>query len=174
MNKYRITKYNPQFRNDEGMYLKEDWTAISDISKVFNGKELTIESYKKSEDSYITVIHLIMEYLNIPHLKVTNITRSFSMEMFKNIISNYHELYSEEMIEYYSSEKNNNTLEKENIDVFCRLILREDIGSKIFYNRKVKIFIGYDYLMSIHTSKSLDSMFPLFEQLGLYVEDFSK
>lgn len=174
MYKYRITKYNPQFRNDEGIYLKEDWTAISDIGKVFNGKELTIESYKKTEDSYISVIRLIMEYLNVPYLTVTDVIRSFPLEMFKNLISDYHELYSKEMIEYYSSEKNNDTLEKEYIDVFCRLLLREDIGSKIFYNRKMKIFIGYDYLMSIHTSKSLDSMISLIEELGLYVEDFSK
>lgn len=174
MYKYRITKYNPLFRNDEGIYLKEDWTAISDIGKVFNGKELTIESYKKTEDSYITVIHSIMEYLNVPYLTVTDVTRSFPLEMFKNIMSKYHELYSDEMIEYYSREKNNDTLEKESIDVFCRLLLREDIGSKIFYDRKMKIFIGYDYLMSIHTSKSLDSMISLIEELGLYVEDFSK
>ncbi|MGG0658289.1 hypothetical protein [Rummeliibacillus pycnus] len=154
--------------------MKEDWTAISDIGKVFNGKELTIESYKKTEDSYISVIRLIMEYLNVPYLTVTDVIRSFPLEMFKNLISDYHELYSKEMIEYYSSEKNNDTLEKEYIDVFCRLLLREDIGSKIFYNRKMKIFIGYDYLMSIHTSKSLDSMISLIEELGLYVEDFSK
>ena len=30
MNYYRITKYNPEFRNEQGFYTKNDWTSISD------------------------------------------------------------------------------------------------------------------------------------------------
>ncbi len=31
----RMTKSNPWFRNDQGHYLPDKWTAISDVSKVF-------------------------------------------------------------------------------------------------------------------------------------------
>ena len=171
--KYRITKYNPLFRNDEGRYLVEDWIAVSDIGSVFNGKELTMEEYKKTEDSYIAAIKLIMEYLNIPYLRAADVIRSFPLEMFKSLINDYNELYSDEMMEYYSSEKGNYTLTKEKVDFFCRLLLREDIGATIYYNRKMKVFIGYDYLMGVHTSKSLEPIVPVIHKLGLFVEDFS-
>lgn len=174
MYKYRVTKYNPSFRDDEGLYLKEDWTAISDIGKTFDGEKLTAESYKKTEDSYIKAIHLIMDYLRVPYLTIMDVRQSSSFEMFQEIIKKYQKLYSEEMLKYYLNVKNNDKLTKENVNVYCRLLLREDIGSRVFYPRRMKVYIGYDYLMSIHTSRPLDPIIPLIEEIGLYVEDFSK
>jgi hypothetical protein len=36
----------------------------------------------------------------------------------------------------------------------------------------MKVFIGYDYLMGVHTSKCLDPIISSIEELGLYVEEF--
>ncbi len=172
MYKYSITKYNPSFKDDENRYLKDDWTAISDIDKTFDGEKLTIEDYRKTEDSYIAAINLIIDYLSLPYLKVDDVIRSFSLKMFQDMIKEYRELYTEELIECYSNVKNNDNLNKENIDVFCRLLLREDIGAKVFYPRRMKVFIGYDYLMGIHMSKPLEPIIPLIEEMGLYVENY--
>lgn len=49
-------------------------------------------------------------------------------------------------------------------------MLREDIGAKVFYPRKLKVFICYDYLMGINCSKSIEKIIPQIENLGLYVE----
>jgi hypothetical protein len=73
MYKYRITKYNPIYRDPEGKYTIEDWTAISDIGKVFNNQRLTIESYKETEDKYIKAIYVTMDFLNIPYLTAKDI-----------------------------------------------------------------------------------------------------
>lgn len=173
MYKYSITKYNPLFRDDENRYLKDDWTAISDIGKTFDEEKLTIEDYKKTEDSYISAIHLIIDYLCLPYLKVDDVMRSFSFEMFQDLIKDYRELYNEEMLEYYSNVKNKDNLNKNNIDVFCRFLLREDIGAKVYYPRRMKVFIGYDYLMGVHMSKPLDPLIPLIEKMGLFVENLS-
>jgi hypothetical protein len=51
--------------------------------------------------------------------------------------------------------------------------LREDIGAKIFYPRKLKIFICYDYLMGIHCNRSIENVIPTIEALGLFVEKFN-
>lgn len=174
MYKYRITKYNPLFRDDEGIYFKEDWTAISDLGKTFDGEKLTIDKYKVTEDGYIKAILLIMNYLNVPYLKISGVTRSFSFEKLQELIEDYRELYTNKMLDTYSKVNTFDRIDKKNVDVYCRLLLREDIGSKVYYSRKMKIFIGYDYLMSIHTSKPLDPLISLIEKIGLYVEDFSK
>lgn len=52
MYKYRISKYNPLTVDENGDY-KEDWTAISDIGKSFDGETLTVAKYVEVEDSYI-------------------------------------------------------------------------------------------------------------------------
>ena len=79
--KYEITKYNPLFRDEARRYLKEDWTAISDIGKSYEGKTLTIDGYKQVEDSYIKAIELIMEYLEIPFFSIDHVSRSFSFNI---------------------------------------------------------------------------------------------
>lgn len=170
MHKYEITKYNPSFRDEKRRYLKDDWTAIDDIGKSFEGELLTIDSYKKVEDSYIKAIKLVMEYLEVPFLSLNNVRRSFSYERFMGIRKNFRELYSQDILGIYTDAKDLDKLDIEKVDSFCRLLLREDIGSEVFYPRRMKIFIGYDYLMGIHTSKLIDSLIPSIEQLGLFVE----
>jgi hypothetical protein len=55
----RTTKYNPEFRNDQGYYLKEEWTAVSDIGKVFDGKVLTETDYIEDEKRYARTAKLL-------------------------------------------------------------------------------------------------------------------
>ena len=33
---YRITKYNPEFRDEEGRYILDEWTSVTDIGKEFH------------------------------------------------------------------------------------------------------------------------------------------
>lgn len=166
MYKYEITKYKPGFRDEN----KEDWTAISDIGRTYDGEILTVETYKKVEDSYIQTIKLVMEYLELPFLTINQVIRSFSYEETMEMWKEYHELYSKDILDKYTHAKNLDKLDKEKVDSFCRLLLREDLGANVYYPRRMKVFIGYDYLMGIHTSKSIDSLTPSIERLGLFVE----
>ncbi|MBD7971284.1 hypothetical protein H9647_24780 [Paenibacillus sp. Sa2BVA9] len=166
MYRYEITKYKPNFRDEE----YEDWTAISDIGNSYEGQILTIEKYKEVEDSYIKAIHLVMEYLELPFLLINNVVRSFSYDTFMEIRKDCRELYTKEILERYSSAKDLEELDKEKVDSFCRLQLREDIGATVYYPRRMKVYIGYDFLMGIHTSQSIASIIPSIERLGLFVE----
>ena len=174
MYKYRISKYNSSFRDNDGRYLKEEWTAISDIGKTFDGVKLSVEEYKKIEDSYIKAIRLVMNYVGTQFLTIDKVIRSFSNEKFEElfITTEYRHLYTSEILDTYHSVRDKENLNEERIDQFCRLLLREDIGAKVFYQNKMKVFIGYDYLMGMHTSKSLENLIPEIEELGLYVEEF--
>jgi len=174
MYKYRITKYNPSFRDDNGAYLKDDWTAISDIGRTFDEGKLTPDEYKKNEDAYIKAIQLIMDYLSVPYLIITGVDIPEPDKIFQKRIKKFREFYTDEMLEYYSNAKNKDKLNKGKVDFHCRLMLREDIHSDVHYPRKMKVFIAYDYLMGIHTSKSLKPIFPLLKETGLYIEDFTK
>ncbi|MEK5061640.1 hypothetical protein MHB81_25240 [Paenibacillus sp. FSL H7-0326] len=167
--KYRISKYNPLTVDKNGDD-KEVWTAISDIGKSFDGETLTVAKYVEVEDSYIKAIHIVMDYLETPFLLINKVIRSFSYDTFMEMIQDYRELYTEEVLEIYSNANDLEQLDKDKLDSFCRLQLREDLGADVFYPRRMKVFIGYDYLMGFHTSKSIDSLIPRIEGLGLFVE----
>jgi len=171
MYKYRITKYNPLFRDDNGRYLIEDWTAISDIGKRYNGNILTASHYMKVEDKYINAVRLIMDFFNIASLEVKNINRSYSSPTnFSESIKRYGSLYSEDMVKLFERINDNDILEGEHINLLLRLMLREDIGADISLSRKLKIFVGYDFLMSVHTFKSIESILTDINEFGLFVE----
>lgn len=155
LHKYAITKYNPKFHDGKKRYINEDWTAISDIGKSFEGEVLTVENYRQVEDSYINAIHLVMEFLGVPYLVINKVIRSCSSEKFLEIRKKFNELYPNDLIEAYTNVRDFDRLDKEKVDFYCRLLLREDTGCEIYFPRKMKVLIGYDYLMGIHTSKSM-------------------
>jgi len=172
MHKYRITKYNPLFRDAEGRFNRDDWTSISDIGKVFDNQVLTIVMYKKTEDSYIKAVHLTMDFLNLPYLHAKNIIKSFPDDQFLALINDNIKLYPKDMLHYYFSTNKNEKITHEDIDKHCRFQLREDVGSALIYPQKFKLFIGYDYLMSVHSHIQLDPIFQTIQNLGLFVEEF--
>lgn len=40
---WRITKYNPIYRNEKGYYLKDEWSDFSCADHIFGGEKLTID-----------------------------------------------------------------------------------------------------------------------------------
>ncbi len=48
MIQYRVTKYNPKYRDSNGHYHNDEWTSFSCV-----GEEVALEEYLKVENSYI-------------------------------------------------------------------------------------------------------------------------
>ena len=55
MFQYRVTKYDPQFRDAGGAFLCDDWISFGDIGSEFEGTVLTLEAYLRVEDTYVEV-----------------------------------------------------------------------------------------------------------------------
>jgi len=174
MKKYNISKYNPEFKDNFGRYLKEDWTAISDIGKAFDGKVLSSEDYFEMESNYIKAVYEILDFFNLKSLNVQDVRKSFKYDRFMEFINERKVAYNEDLIKLYNNLESIKVLEYQEIGLFCRLLLREDIGAKLFYPRKIKIFICYDYLLGIYSNRSIEKVIPRIIDLGLFVEEFSE
>ncbi len=72
-NKVSITKYNPNYRNKQGHYRKNEWSSISDIGKRFDGELLTFDEYLKIENLYVKSIFLIFDYFNTDGIIITHL-----------------------------------------------------------------------------------------------------
>ena len=70
---YRITKFDPKKRNEEGHFLdNSEWTAISDIGKS-EYRNVSYEEYDKTETAYVESIILILDEKNITSLKIDSL-----------------------------------------------------------------------------------------------------
>jgi hypothetical protein len=64
VNEYRVTKYNPAFRDQSDAYTKAEWTCFKDIGRTYSGVLLTAEEYQgvdhlKSQSGYATLQKLL-------------------------------------------------------------------------------------------------------------------
>ena len=68
-----ITKYNPIYRNEFGLYQKNEWTSISDVGKQYDGKEFTLEDYLRIEEKYVNAFFIILNFFNAKGVKINHL-----------------------------------------------------------------------------------------------------
>jgi hypothetical protein len=164
---WRITKYNPENRDDRGKYQNDEWTSCHDIGKVYNGKEFTANDYINVENTYILAVLSFVNSANISTLKVKNLEKyNDSIKINEGSIE-----YTDEMIKLFERLEDDAVLEIEQIEQLCRLILREQVWCKLEDTNKLLIYFGYDYYMYISCLSKPDSIISLLEERGLYIEE---
>ncbi len=144
---FRISKYDYKYRHN-GVYLKEEWTSINDVGKVFEGKMLTDSEYEYYERLYLSFIERVCAQLGIT-------------EMFVSCLEDYNNICP------YSSGahiKGTNAI----IEV-ARDCLREKYWCKLVTDI-CQFHFGYDYYLYLCSSLNYDYVKDLATELGLYVE----
>lgn len=98
MYSYRVTKYNPKYRNKDGIYMANEWTSISD----FNNGELDSE-YVQYESAYIKAIYKFMDLNCIEELYIDELEKDNCINKYSDInidinnITNYNKLNKDEI-----------------------------------------------------------------------------
>lgn len=157
MFRWRITKYDPQYRDHRGFYLKDEWIDYSDIGETFEGKTLTFEEYLKTEVAYIQAVLLFMQDLNIDSLRISRLINDGRTR--KKVIT-------DDKIELI----NNTYVNKERITYIIQLILRNKLGCK-FKAKEMYVEFGWDFYMFIGSiRRPSNSTIEKIEQMGLFVE----
>ncbi len=151
---YRITKYNPQNRNARGNYLLDEWTAFSDIGKVFNGQRLDEETYYHTEDAYVSSA---LAFLNEARIRV--------------LILAYLENHRGTQVPGLELRKGK-AYPLQEADRLFRLILREAFWGKFKGRGKSYIHFGWDYYMYLAVPSYCPQAIAYTEQQGLFVEEF--
>tara|TARA_B100000809_G_scaffold195617_1_gene195018 strand:+ start:286 stop:849 length:564 start_codon:yes stop_codon:yes gene_type:complete len=167
---YRITKFDPKKRNDEGHFLDNtEWTAISDIGKP-EYKNVSYAKYERTEKSYTASVRLILDEKNIQSLEVESLELHNSEEDFENYkkdgrLKNIEIDFSNEI----ANLKDGTSLKLTEVQKMIRLILRETIWMNLIHY-EFKITFGYDYYMYVECSELSTTIIKKIENLGLFVE----
>lgn len=165
---WRITKYNPKYRNEKDEYQKNEWTSCHDIGKLYDGKEFKVNDYMTVENAYIDTVLSFVKGVNIPTLTVKY------LEKYNNSIT-FDEnplVYTVEMIELFKNIYEGNVLEIREIEYLCRLVLREQLWCKLESDNKMFVHFGYDYYMYIGCLSKPEGIINSIEKKGLFIEKF--
>ena len=71
MNWYRVSKYDPEFRDETGRYLRDEWTSVSDMGRSFDGVTLDPPTYLAIETAYVRSVREFMIDAGVTSLRVT-------------------------------------------------------------------------------------------------------
>jgi hypothetical protein len=174
MKQYRITKYDPQQRNDLGHYVVDEWTSIYDMGRKFNGVVFSEEDYLITETMYINAIIQFMICSSTDELKLSDVNHYYERDSdFEEHCKNFRELYSASTMRVFPKIKNRSSFALPEITDICRLILREDVWGTL-KSKTMFVHFGYDYYMyiGVNDNCNCERAIEEIEKSGLFVEEF--
>lgn len=166
MQSWRVTKYDPAMRDPRGAYTGEDWIDITDIGRVFNGVELTVESYLSMETKYVDAVAAVMSALDVSCLRVCG-----GLERYSPSSSLYPTLYSDRMLSLHERVADGYAVSPYEVKDLCRLLLRHDLWCKL-ESPTLCVHFGHDYYMFVVSAEPVDEVMSQIGQTGLFPEPF--
>jgi hypothetical protein len=161
---WRITKYNPDFRNDKGYYtLTGEWTCPSEIGKIINGKEFTLNEYLQVETAYVNTVINFLEESGFNSLRILQLSKRDISEVDKASV-----LFDNEFDELVLKE--DLFVNKNEIRLICKMVLRNFLDCQLYLKDKFFVHFGWDYYMYIGSFKNCISAINLAQSNGLFVE----
>jgi hypothetical protein len=149
VNEYRVTKYNPAFRDPYGGYTKEEWTIFKQVGDTFSGVTFTLEEYERVENAYVDVALAFISEGNVSAIMVRG---------------------PENRGQQQNGFTEGNVLSFELIDPIIRRILREEIWCRLEGNGGFLHF-DWDYYMYVGVPHPCPAAEARASELGLYVEE---
>lgn len=150
MNEYRVTKYNPAFRDESGAYTKAEWTSFKDIGETFSDVLLTSGEYERVEDAYVQVALSFLRESGLFSMRVAGLeSRTHRLDF-----------------------QNDSILPLDRIGEITRRILREEFWCRLEGNESF-IHFGWDYYMYVGVPHPCPAARARAAELGLYVEEIA-
>ena len=79
---FRVTKYDPRLRSENGAYLKNEWTSISDIGRTYSDGIFTRSDYLAAEEGYVESVRKFLAQTGIHSLRVSGLeSKAFLSEL---------------------------------------------------------------------------------------------
>lgn len=161
---WRVRKYNPNDRDKDGYYpLKEEWTCPSEIGKVINEKEFTLEEYLQMENAYVDAVMTFLEESGIHSLRILKLSEQTITEEEKESFlydSGFEDLGFQE----------DKLMNKEEIGLICRMVLRNFLYCELYLKDKFFVHFGWDYYMYIGSNVHCSEALKKVSKSGLFVE----
>ena len=158
---WRVTKYDPALRDDQGHYPLGDWSSYSDIGKTFNGELLTYQQYLASETAYMDAARAFLADANLDSLTVVH---------FDKLPGGFAAAQREGIRLDPTSLKVGSVIGRGDLADFVRLNLREIIWGKLAVKGLFYLHFGWDFYMYVGSASPSLTAIRHAESCGLFVE----
>lgn len=158
-----ITKYNPIYRDKDGVYTRNEWIGFFQIGETINGKMLTLEDYLQVEKKYIQSAIAFFQFHGCREIVLKHLEKNGP---FHSTLSG-----DDELLNVYDLLKDRMIVTIEHLDIIIKLILRDYIWAELLSLESdlVAIRFGYDFYMYVNSDKELDTFFNDVHKTGLFV-----
>ena len=166
--KYRITQYNPKYRNINGVYTQNEWISVYDLGRFYNERQFCLKEYIQTENSYILAIKEFLCILNITKMYIEKLEKNVDIDFVKkqNTVLKDCDLDMEKLME---SVVKMQELNLKNICIFSKMALREYIWGILSYDN-IKIEFGYDYYMYFYSNVDCYEQLVNAQIQGIFIE----
>lgn len=155
MKQYRVTKYEPQKRNERGEYLVDDWMSICDVGKEFNGGKLTRIEYDRIECAYIDIA-------------VQMLTKAGVQSLVLKGVENYSGFSQEDL-----GIRDGQEIKVTQLGPYMRAIVQERFWGRL-EGEGAFLHFGYDFYMYVGVPAACpDSLVAAARKRGIFVESFT-
>jgi hypothetical protein len=145
MYQYRVTKYNPIFRDEKGRYTREEWTSFGEVGEI-----VPVEEYIRVEAAYIEAALDFLREADVVELQICGLENS---KKLTTLLVEGKQLSLKELAPTF------------------RKVLRNEIWCR-FESESTFVHFGWDYYMYVGVSKDCPEARVFAEKLGLFVEEF--
>jgi hypothetical protein len=145
---FRITKYDPAYRDGRGAYLREEWTSSAHIGRSFEGVVLTEAEYRRVEDAYVASALAFLKEAGVTELTVLGLENPRAVEL----------PFSE-----------GSALDLEVIGEVLRRVLREEFWCRL-EGPESFLHVDWDYYLFVGVPVACPAAEALAQRLELFVE----
>jgi hypothetical protein len=150
VHEYRVTKYNPEFRDERGLrYLPEDWTMFRQVGESFAGVILTLEEYERVESAYVDTAITFLREAGLSSITVADLENRRGLEL---------------------SFQNGSNLPLDKVADVIRGMLQEKFWCRL-EGQDAFVHIGWDFYMYIGVPCRSIRTEQKAAELGLFVEE---
>ncbi len=153
MIQYRVTKYDPNYRDASGAFKRNEWIAHSQIGDTFDDGLLTVGDYLTAENAYVQAAVSFLSESGVNSLAIDSLENAHSYDCSALILANGHDCSLLEIAD------------------ITRLVLRDSIWCKLVGDSAFLHF-GWDYYMYIGVPAECPIATLAATESGLFVESF--
>jgi len=186
LNRWRLSKYNPDLRDERGAYTVDEWTAASDIGRDFAGAPLTVQDYLASETAHVEAIQSFMAELGLDALELADLCGPDGLTLegalTPEVLASVAGVIREEQARLLAdnalpvvdfditAQDDPRRLSGEALEAALRLCLREVLWANLAAPGALEITFGYDYLLSVSAAAPCPEAQRRTHALGLFLE----
>jgi hypothetical protein len=146
---YRVTKYDPAWRDDRGAYTRKEWTSFGDIGQPFGGQVLAPGEYQRVEDAYVSAAVAFLHEAGVTTLTVEGLEAHGNLPPVAA----------------------GSSLDLSDVAEVIRRVLREEFWCRL-EGPEAFVHLGWDCYMYVGVPRACPEAERLVQRVGLYAEAF--